>query len=153
MARLMHRFFHALARDRNASVLVELALILPLFAVLLLGGFEVSRMAIQAHEVEQIARSAAQWGMLSQADASDITVVEAMANAAAGPMAAEITVDASNFCLCPDGTPVACEDDCDGAVNQLFLKVVVTKPYDFVLNLQATYGAVTLRGEAQLRVR
>lgn len=133
--------------------MVELALAMSLFAVLLLGGFEVSRMAIQAHEVEQIARSGAQWGILGQADATDTAAVEAATREAAGVLAADITIAVTNFCLCPGGSPVDCAEDCDGAVNQLFLQVVVTKPYDFVLNLQGTYGPITLRGATELRVR
>ncbi|HXV73707.1 MAG TPA: TadE/TadG family type IV pilus assembly protein [Sphingomonadales bacterium] len=152
MTRSLQRLACCLARDEAGSIMVELALAMTLFAVLLLGGFEVSRMATQAHEVEQFARAGAQWGMLGQADASDTASIESITQAAAGDMAGEITVTATNYCLCPDDSPVDCSEDCNGAVNQLYLQVVVTKPYDFVLNL-AGFGTVTLAGRAVIRVR
>lgn len=145
--------FRRLAADRRGSVMVELALVMSIFAILVLGGFEVSRMAVEAHQVEQIARAGVQWGFLGQADATDIPAVEAATMAAAVDMVDAITVEATNFCMCPGGVPVDCSEDCDGAINQLFLQVVVTKPYDFIFSLQDTYGTVTLRGVAQLRVR
>lgn len=146
-------FTSSLFSDEAGSVIVELALVMSFLALLLLGGFEISRMATQAHEVEQIARAGAQWGIRSQSYAADLATVETKTRAAAGDKAEVIIVDASNYCLCPDGSSIGCSENCSGRSSQLYLRVVVTMPYEFVLNLQDVLGPVTLQGRAEVRVR
>ena len=57
------------ADDTKGSVVVELALIMSVFALMMVGGYDFSRMAMESHKMEQVARAGTQWAFLGQANA------------------------------------------------------------------------------------
>ncbi|MHA1544503.1 MAG: TadE/TadG family type IV pilus assembly protein [Alphaproteobacteria bacterium] len=138
--------------DGNATI--ELALIMTVMAAVIVLGVDYSRMTIEKHRLEQFARAGAQYGLLGQSEAQDLVGVAAAVSAAAGADAADITITATNFCECPDGSSTLCTDDCSGVVPDLFLTVAVSKDFDYLFALGSSLtGAITLEGAATVRVR
>jgi len=135
-------------------VTIELALIMSLFALMMLGGFEISRMAVETHELEQVARSGAQYALLGQANAQDTATVVTKTQEAAGVDADLITVTATTFCECPGGGANNCTDTCaDGSISIMYINVMVSKPYVSLFSLPDIFGSYTLSGEAEMRIR
>lgn len=142
-------------RDTAGNVTIELAVVMSVFALLAMGGFDISRMAKESHEMEQIARSAAQWALLNQGAAAETDVIEQKAVEAAGMHADDITATATNVCICAEsGSEIDCDvGTCPGdEVSQLFVEVTVTKPFVFLFDVGIA-GDFTLEGTARLRVR
>jgi Flp pilus assembly protein TadG len=83
----MHRTISALPADRRGAVLVEMALVLPLLASLLLGIVCYGRYFLVAHSVQQIANDAARVTVagLTPAERDRLATQTAAAAAAANP--------------------------------------------------------------------
>ena len=71
-------------RGDGGQAMTETALTLPLLALMLLGGFEFSRVAYAAIEVTNAARAAAQYGAMNGGGFLDTSGMLAAANADAG---------------------------------------------------------------------
>lgn len=143
------------AESTSGNVTIELAVVMSVFALLAMGGFDVSRMAKESHEMEQIARSAAQWALLNQGAAADTEEIEQKAIEAAGEHADDITANAENVCICPEsGSEVDCDvGSCPGdEVSQLYVEVTITKPFVFLFDVGLA-GDFTLEGFTRMRVR
>jgi len=141
-------------RDRSGNVTIELALIMSVFALMMLGGFEISRMAVEVHGLEQVARAGAQYALLGQANALDTDEVVTKTQEAAGDDADLITVTATTFCECPDGSDNDCSDTCAGSnVSIMYINVTVTKPYVSLFTLPDLFGSYTISGAAEMRIR
>jgi len=154
MKNRLQNYILRLTRDRSGNVVIELALIMSVFILLMLGGYDISRMAIETHELEQVARSGAQYALLGQVNAQDTATIISEAQEAAGDDAALITVTATTFCECPDGSNNNCSDTCsDGSVSEMYVNVTVTKPFIFLFNLPAVFGSYTISGSAEMRIR
>ena len=69
MKTLLKKILRRHADDTRGSVVVELALIMSVFALMMVGGYDFSRMAMETHEMEQFARAGTQWGLLGQGNA------------------------------------------------------------------------------------
>jgi Flp pilus assembly protein TadG len=150
----LYQYILRLVRDRSGNVVIEMALIMSVFILLMLGGYDISRMAIETHELEQVARSGAQYALLGQTSAQDTATIIAEAKEAAGDDADLITVTATTFCECPDGTGNNCSDTCsDGSVSLMYVNVTVTKPFVFLFNLPVVFGSYTISGSANMRIR
>ncbi len=138
--------------DGNATI--ELALIMTVMAAVIILGVDFSRMTIEKHRLEQFARAGAQYGLLGQTEAQNLTEVATAVRDAAGDDAAALTITTTNFCECPDGSATACDDECSGVVPDLFLSVEVSKNFDYLFALGSSLtGAITLEGTATVRVR
>ena len=143
-----------LIREESGNVVVDLALIMSVFVLLMLGGYDISRMAIETHELEQVARSGAQYALLGPTKAQDTDTIISEAQEAAGDYADEITVTATTFCECPEGPMDNCTDTCvDGSTSDMFVSVMVTRPFIFLFNLPTIFGSYTISGSAEMRVR
>ncbi len=142
------------ADNTKGSVVVELALIMSVFALMLVGGYDFSRMAMESHKMEQIARAGTQYGLLGQANASNLVEVERITREAAGDEGTVIDVVIQGYCECPGGVAASCGDICvTGEVSLLFLDVRVTKPFIFLFRVPELFGDVLLSGQSIVRVR
>lgn len=154
MKNRLQNYILGLVRDRSGSVVVELALIMSVFILLMLGGYDISRMAIETHELEQVARSGAQYALLGQPNAQDTATIISETREAAGDEADLITVAVTTFCECPNGTSNNCSDTCsDGSISLMYVSVTVTKPFIFLFNLPVVFGSYTIAGSAIMRIR
>ena len=114
--------------DRNrqkGQSLAELALLLPIILVSVMGIIEVSRVSYFAIQVANAARAGVQYGAQNSTTASDTT---GMQNAAIND-AVNITglsASANHFCKCSDGTSTACLSNTCSAGTRLLEYVNVT---------------------------
>lgn len=143
----------AFCLNKSGNVTVELALVMAVLSILMVSGYDISRMASEKHMLEQVALTAAQYGALATGNSEDTTTITGVARAAAGDDAALITVATSTFCLCPGGGSSDCSTPCaDDTDPQAYLAVLITKDFTYLFSVPAIYGAVTLEGRASMPV-
>lgn len=85
-------------RDSRGQAIVEMAVVAPLFIVMILGAFEIGRMAYYGIEVENAARAGASYGALNVGYATSTTVAQAAKNDA--PNLADMAVTSGDACVC-----------------------------------------------------
>src|SRR5271155_3125525 len=96
------------------QALVELALMFPLFILMLVGAAEFGRLAFAGIEVSNAARAGVQYGAQSTVMGSDNAGMQQAAVQDAANLAG-LTATASHFCACSNGGGSTCEPtDCAG---------------------------------------
>jgi Flp pilus assembly protein TadG len=104
MAAAVFRFLvRSLRRDRRGATAVEFALILPVLMVALAGLADYGLMVYDSDELENAARTGAQYALSSSAAANDDTGIQSAALAALRD-GSGVTVTISRNWLCPDGS-------------------------------------------------
>ena len=136
--------------------LVELALVAPVFFLLLLGAAEFGRLAYAGIEVNNAARAGVAYGAQSFATASDVTGIEmAATNDAANVIG--LTTTPITFCSCADapGGPVDCfsaSTTCAGSHVLNYLKVSTSATVKPLIPYPGLPSSFTLTGQAIMRV-
>jgi Flp pilus assembly protein TadG len=100
-------------RCENGSAFVELALVVPVFTLLLLGAAEFGRLAYASIEVSNAARAGVAFGAQNHADASNAAEMEAVA-VLDGANVSTITANAGP-CLCPSTSATTAVPACSTA--------------------------------------
>jgi len=92
----MKRFFS----DTQGGALVEVALSAPLMVVMMVGAFELGRLAHHSIEVENAARAGSSYGSMNTKNATinSATIIQAAQNDA--PDLANLTVQTNSTCVC-----------------------------------------------------
>jgi len=94
------------ARREDAQSLVELALLLPLFILLLIGSAEFARFAWAAVLTSNAARAGAAWGAVNPANAGDATGGIEAAAAADSVNLTGLTTTPGLTCVCSNGNVI-----------------------------------------------
>jgi Flp pilus assembly protein TadG len=94
------------ARREDAQSLVELALLMPLFILLLLGSAEFARVAWASVLTSNAARAGASWGAQNPANAGDATGGIEAAAAADSVNLTGLTTTPGLTCVCSSGAPI-----------------------------------------------
>jgi len=158
--------------DSSCSALVEIALVAPLFLLILTGAFELGRVAHFAIEVQNAARAGASFGGENQGNATSTTAITQAAQNDA-PDLSGLTATPSTSCVCEtltSGTPsfspssgtVSCSDPtitaCSGSSSTVTYRVVsyVSVSTHATLNpvfqVGALPGSYTLHGNSTMRI-
>jgi len=87
-------------RNDRGSAFVELALVLPLLTLVLIGAAELGRMAYFAIEVSDAARAGVAYGAQSTSTAPDATNITIAAKAAAPDLPSTLLVTTNDPCVC-----------------------------------------------------
>lgn len=137
----------------SGQALIELALVLPIFVLLLLGAAEFARLAYASIEVSNAARAGIQYGAQNHSTAVDlIGMTQAAIND--GSNIKTLQAIATNFCICSDGTSITCANasmNCPARILD-YVQVntsVVVDPFFHCPGLPKTF---TLQGQAAMRV-
>ena len=101
--------------DSAGQGLVELALTVPLFTLLLVGAAELASVAWASIEVSNAARAGAQYGIQSHITASDTASITAVALADGTNLTGLTVTSATHFCTC--STAPATTIDCPTALT------------------------------------
>lgn len=111
---------NSLARraDEAGQQLFELALMLPLLAVLLVGGVEFGELAYAAIEVSNAAKAAAQYGAQNRATAVDTNGMTNAAQQDASYFLTKLTVTVAQpaFCICSNSSPSGPASACSSII-------------------------------------
>ncbi|MBL8296304.1 MAG: pilus assembly protein [Bryobacterales bacterium] len=94
-------------RLRSGSALIELALAVPVMALLVMGAVDFARVFYMSVEVTSAARAAAIFGSRSTASVDDTAGISLAATRAA-PEVPSLTVTPAKLCGCSDGTVADC---------------------------------------------
>lgn len=145
-------------KDSNGTSVLELALVLPIFLVLLLSGIDASLVFAQQLRVEAAAaRSIEQITAYSRGKVDD-AVSKSEAAAAAGVPVSEIVVD--KWLECNSGSKLSFIGTCPSDNDQVarFVKVTVNGKYKPIINFGKflkveSDGFVKLTGDASVRVQ
>lgn len=159
-------------KDNSGSALVEVALAAPLFLLMIMGAFELGRVAHFAIEVQNAARSGASFGGENQGNATSTTAITQAAQNDA-PDLSNLTAAPSTSCVCetltsgtisfsPSSGTVSCSDPtitaCSGSSSTVTYRVVsyVTVSTQATLNsvfqVGALPGSYTLHGNSTMRI-
>ncbi|MGA7869449.1 MAG: TadE/TadG family type IV pilus assembly protein [Candidatus Binatus sp.] len=131
---------------------VELALSLPMLLMMFLVVVETGRAFYIAISVANAARAGVQYGAQNLSTAADNAgMIQAATNDA--PNIARMTVTATHFCKCSDGSASTClATDCAGSHRLLYAQVNTSAPYTPLINFMGALPSMTVPGEAVMRV-
>ena len=142
---------HSLARDNRGNAAVEFALMMPLLLLLLSGLIDFGRAFFTSMELENSARAGAQYAFVNGAD--DLGTIENVVYGASSVAPEDLTVNATSYCGCPDGTVQPCTGgDCGGFEPGTFVSIVAQTSYIPLFPFHDADRPVTLTGTAQIRV-
>ncbi|HEV3089082.1 MAG TPA: TadE/TadG family type IV pilus assembly protein [Candidatus Elarobacter sp.] len=143
----------ALARGESGSALVELSVIAPLLALLLIGSFEVGRFAQFAIVVGNAARAGVQYGAHDLVTANDNTGMRTAALNDGGNIAGLSVTTASHYCTCADGSASTCQPtDCPASHRLLFVQVDTTGSFPSLFHFPGVPVTFNVNGHAVMRV-
>ena len=147
---------HVGARSDAGQSLVELALIFPIFILLLVGAAEFGRLAYAAIEVSNAARAGASYGSLSRSRAADLPNIELVAITDAANLTG-VTAVASNSCACSTGGTIVCltalTTTCPSPARVIdYLQVNTSASFDPLIHLPGIPTTFALKGQAIMRV-
>lgn len=140
-------------REEAGQSLIELALMMPIFSILIVGSAEFARLAYASIEVTNAARAGAQYGAQSTSTAADLTGMQSVAKAA-GPNVTVMQATASTSCVCSDGTTITCASagtSCAARIEE-YVHVNTSASIDPMFHLPGLPTTYTLTGVAVQRV-
>lgn len=143
-------------RDDGAA-LVELALLLPLLLVLVLGAVDYARLAVTGVAMSAAVRAGAQWGAQNTAESGNTARIKAVTIADFGTRYGVLStsdVTVSVDCRCPSGTTVNCKTGtCAGyGTPPAYVSVSASKTVNFFIWAPGFGRSATTSRTAIIRV-
>ncbi|MGB8477540.1 MAG: TadE/TadG family type IV pilus assembly protein [Acidobacteriaceae bacterium] len=142
-------------RNDLGQALVELALMFPIFILLLVGAAEFGRLAYASIEVSNAARAGASYGSQNHITASDFPNIELAATTDALNVSG-VTATAANSCACSSGGTVTCSTaltSCPSPARIIeYVQVNTTGTVDPLFHYPGLPTTFTLTGQAIMRV-
>jgi Flp pilus assembly protein TadG len=148
-----------LSASESGNALIELALSLPLFLLLMLGTAEIANLAWASVQVNNAARAAAAFASSSRTNAADITDMQTAAQNEAPKLTITFPTPPTQLCYCVSGgtpAPLTCDSNAltncpSPSIIQMTIQVktqaAVTPlvhypglPATYTVNAQATMG-------------
>lgn len=141
------------------SVAIELALLTPVLAALLIGSVDLGTYIYKKMQLQSASRAGAQYAIQSGGNAEDEAGIAAAILASSSDLDAGVGIDAAAFCGCIDGseTPLSdttgCSTTCPGGdFPGLSVRVTVTNTYTPIFPYPGIPDNIVLRGSTSLRV-
>jgi Flp pilus assembly protein TadG len=142
-------------REDIGQAFVELALVLPIFIILLVGAAELGRLAYASVEVANAARAGVAYAAQNHVTASDTSGIQLAATQDA-PDVTSISAVATQSCVCSNGTAITCANAGTNCVSPARIiesvQVTTSAGVNTLFHLPAIPSTVTLRGQAIMRV-
>ena len=143
---------------RRGQSLVELALMLPVLGILLIGTIDFARVYYAAMAIDQAARAGAAYGAqtvgTSGDDAGMVQAGLSAANLDLTPAVTAASVHATHWCACADGTQVSCTSGtCTEGVPRVYVSVEVDRTFQMLFPYPGIPSTVRLNRTATLRVQ
>jgi Flp pilus assembly protein TadG len=145
--------------SERGDSLVELALLLPILTMLLVGTVDLGRLAYMSIEVANAARAGVQYGQQNSTTWADTTGMQTAAtNDAPDLMGANngnLTAVATYWCQCSDGTSVSAgcslPTSCAGTHRVNYVKVVTAATYKAWFPCPGIPSTTNLTSQAVMR--
>jgi len=140
------------AKCDSGQALVELAVILPVALMLLVGIAEMGRYANASIVVSHAARAGTQYASQNRVTASDTTnIIQAAENDA--PSFTSMTVTPNHYCTCSDGSSSTCQStDCQGSRIIEYTKVNTEVQMQSLFHYPGFPQTFDVKGQSILRV-
>ena len=139
--------------SRAGSAIVELALVIGMLMLILVGTIDFARLFFAAVTVASAARAGVQYGSQSNTFTGDYAGIKTAADENARDLAAT-TSSAVRFCKCENGNDVDCvTGTCAEGVPQIYVRVEMQKTFDVMVDLPGIPGSTELSRRATFRVQ
>lgn len=161
--------------NEAGSAFVELALVLPLLCLVLIGSVELGRMAYAAIEVSNAARAAVAYGSLNLVTAADTAGMSAAAAEDAADLTAlgaTLATNTQDVCVCntgssmvpisdchqlsslccPPGETTSCTSGYTTGTGIVYVQATTSATVKTIFNYPGIPKTFTLNGFAQMRV-
>lgn len=133
----------------NGQTVLELALMLPLFLLLLIGLIEFGRYAYFDILVSNAARAGAQYGAQSLIQAADLNGIE---TAAKSDGLTTMTITPTQLCGCAAATLGGCPSGGVCARPLVYVQVTATETFSSLFNYPGIPTSMTLTSTSTMRV-
>jgi Flp pilus assembly protein TadG len=136
--------------SRRGQFAVELALIAPVLAIVLLGSADLGRVFYMSIALNNAARAGVQYGAQNATTAANLTAMQTAAtNDAAG--ISGVSATASEYCQCPTGASFSCSTTNSCSDKRVYVKVVTSGTFTTLINYPGLPHTVSLTGTAVMR--
>ena len=143
---------HNSPKGYRGQASVELAFSVPLLIVLLLVVVEAGRICLVAIALSSAARAGVQYGAQNLTTVSNSSGMQSAAMADA-PNLTGMTVTASHYCQCSNGSASTClSTDCASSHRLTYVEVNTSATYTPLVNWPGVPTTTTLTSEAIMRV-
>jgi TadE-like protein len=147
------RALKALRSCDTGTAAVELAMTLPLLALLAIGVADFGRMYFTGIAVANATRAGVQYGAQSTVTSGNFTAMEQATRDDAADLGT-ITVSSSRFCKCPDGSTPSCAGTCPSYGGpQVFVHVTASKTYSFLIDYPGLPPTIAITRNATFRAQ
>ena len=142
-----------LRSDRGGGVALEFAMIAPVMLFTLCGLYDFARVLSEDGRIANAALAGAHYGIQSAAHAADTAGMIRAARDDAADLGGSLDIEAERYCMCPNGTAVACTGDCapDGKPI-MHVQVSVRRDFRTMMSYPFIGNPVPLFREAHIRV-
>ena len=148
----------AFRESRCGSMTVELALLTPVMAFMLVGAIDFGSYVFGKMQLQNASRAGAQYAIQAAGNVDDTTAIEAAVRAASG-LETSTTVTAVAFCGCVDGAEttvdgtLGCNGTCSGGeFPALSIRVTVENTFTTLFSYPGIPDSLTLQGETVMQV-
>jgi len=136
---------------RGGSAFLELAVMLPVLVLLMLGATDFGRVFFDAMALAGAARAGAGYGARPGKTADYAGMRQAALNDAIDVQG--VTATAERYCQCSSGTTVVCSSNCVGENKRIFVRVTVQKTFKPLASYPGIPSPVNLVGRALFRAQ
>jgi len=148
----MTRNWQSVLGNSAGQSCAELAFSIPLLMVLFLVVIETGRVCLVALSLASAARAGVQYGAQNLTTVSDGAGMQSAAKADAPNLAAFVATS-THYCKCSDGSSSTClATDCSSSHRLTYVKVNTSATYAPWINWPGVPVAVTMTGQAVMRV-
>ncbi len=141
-------------RKTDGLAAVELALVLPILSLILVGTWDFGRAFQENARLASAARAGAQYGAYSTDNAEDTNGIILAARYDANDDDEVLLVTPVRSCECPNGSSISCEDTCgSGEMSRMYVTVQVDEEFEPYFEYPFIEAPISLSGQAIMRVR
>lgn len=141
-------------REESGQSLIEFALLMPMFILIMVGATDFARFAYASIEISNAARAGVQYGAQSYITALDSAGMQ-QAAINDGPDVSALQATATNFCKCTDGTSITCANSdttCLAPARVIqYVRVNTTATLNPLFNYPGLPKSLTLNGQTSMR--
>jgi hypothetical protein len=151
----LHRFWscgRAYCRSETGTAFLELAVVLPLLILFVIGAAEFGRLYFTGITVANAARAGAQFGAQNLGQSSNLAGMTLAAQDEARDLGT-ISNFPSRFCRCSDGSALACSTACGTDAPQVFVKDSAVKSVSLIIRYPGLPNTVNVSRVAVFRVQ
>ena len=154
---------HNITTSESGNALIELAVSLPLFAILILGAGEIANLAWASVDINNAARAGAAYGSISRANSANITNIGLAAQNEAPKFITDPLhqVTSTQVCSCigasASSSPITCDQNAltscpPPSTIQVAVQVNTQAAVSPLIHYPGLPGTYTVRAQATMRV-